>query len=190
MDVSVDVLSLKSNVTGDYIMTYLEDYKKVCQRRRDAYTIHAAKLKYRHNIVTIPLLVLTSGTSVLAALELDRVIVTSLGASSAVLTAVQRFCAYAERSENASMISKGYSKIIRRIESLKMYLLSDSTSVNPNFFSKCIQEIQNDIDTMVEQAIDVPFQLITLINTVNGCVCFKKILGTGKTQPKIPDSFS
>ena len=189
MDVSVDILTLKSNVNDDYIFTFLDKYKQYCQRHRDAYNIHSTKLKYRHNLLTIPLLTLTSGTSVLSALEVNRNIVTALGASAAVLTGVQRFCAYAERAENSSMIAKGYAKIVRRIESLKMYIRSGSTSVNPNFFSKSVEEIQKEIDAMTEQAIDVPFQLLKLINTVDGCICFECIGGTKKTLPKIPETF-
>ena len=45
MDVSVDILTLKSNVDNDYIITFLDKYKQYCQRHRDAYNIHSTKLK-------------------------------------------------------------------------------------------------------------------------------------------------
>ena len=190
MEITVNVETLKSNTQEDYMLTYLDEYKKVCQQRRDAYNIHSAKLKHRHNFITIPLLVVTSGTSVLAALQLDRIIVTSLGAGAAILTAVQRFCAYAERAENSSMTSKGYSRMVNKIETLKMYIRSNATTVQPEYYTKCIREIQQDIDSITEQAIDVPYSLLHLVTTVDACVCFGKVLGTQSTPPKIPELFA
>jgi hypothetical protein len=61
---------------------WLSETKKVCQRNRDAYNVHSEKLRFRHNLISIPLLAITSGTSVVAALQINTVLTTVLGAAA------------------------------------------------------------------------------------------------------------
>jgi hypothetical protein len=53
----------------DYIVKYLTDYEERYTQFRDAYNIHAVHLKNRHNLITLPLLVITSSTGVIASLD-------------------------------------------------------------------------------------------------------------------------
>jgi hypothetical protein len=198
-EIRVDIGALKEKLLKysfkckflDYMFEYLTNYKKMCQRRRDAYNIFSTKLKYRHNLISIPLIAVTSGTSVIAALSINKIIVTSLGALAAVLTAVQRFCAYAERAENARMIAKGHSKISRKIEDAILYIKSGATFVDPALFTKQIEDIQKDYEAVNQQANDIPWELLQYIDTVDSHIgCFFPVHGTHRPQiPPMSESF-
>jgi len=163
----------QGDVSDEVLKKYLEDYASLCKRYRDAYNIHAVHLKNRHNMITFPLLVITSATGVIASFDSPKTAGVIVGAASAVLTAIQRYCSYAERSENARMTAKSHAKIIRKIEN--MLLIIESSTVNtPNvLFSKFLREIQSEIDSTHENAKDVPWELLKYIDTIDARVgCF------------------
>jgi hypothetical protein len=162
----------------DYLNVYLENFEKMCEQHRDAYNIHAVKLKNRHNLITLPLLIITSATGVIASLSIDRVAGIVVGASSAVLTAVQRYCSYAERSENARMTAKSYARIIRKIENIKLIIKSETVSTSPELFAKFLREIQAEIDSAQENANDVPWEILQYIDTIDATLCCVSIKGT------------
>jgi hypothetical protein len=145
--ITIDALRV-SNVASnalpetDYFYYWLSETRKTCQRNRDAYNVHSEKLRFRHNLVSIPLLAITSGTSVVAALQVNTVLTTVLGAAAAVSTAVQRFCAFAERAENARMTAKGFARIARNIESALLYIRSPAFTPEPLFYTKFVEEIK------------------------------------------------
>ena len=121
-DVSINVDVLKSDITQDYLIHYLEKRASHCRQRRQAYWEHFSSMKFRHNLISIPLLVLSSGTGVTSAAQLNGnvkdevgILVTVLGVSSAILTAVQRYCAYSERAENSKLMAKSWGRLSRRI---------------------------------------------------------------------------
>lgn len=207
-EITIDISTLRSNFQSnvatdagvssfsnvrslDYMFQYLDEYKKMCQRRRDAYNLHSTKLRHRHNLVSIPLLALTSTTSVIAALQMDKIVVTSLGAASAVFTAIQRFCSYAERAENSRMVAKGFSKITRKIEDTLMYIKSSAASVDVTVFTKLIEDIQRDFEATNQQAHEVPWELLQYINTVDSNMwCFYSVVGTkGRKEDETKQMF-
>ena len=170
--ISIDALrvsNVESNVlpTTDYFYYWLAESKKVCQRNRDAYNVHSEKLRFRHNLISIPLLAITSGTSVVAALQVNTVLTTVLGAAAAVSTAIQRFCAFAERAENARMTAKGFARIARNIESALLYVRSPAIVPEPLFYTKLVEEIKKDLDHVTEQATEVPWELLKFIETLD-----------------------
>ena len=114
------------------------DLKTICQKSRDAYELHAVHLKNRHNIITFPLLILTSATAVISSIYVQKIV----GVASAILTAVQCYCAYSERSENARMTAKSFGRIIR------------------NMKSKSVTEILSEMDCAHENAKDIPWELL------------------------------
>ena len=109
----------------------------ICQKSMNAYDIHAVQLNNMHNMITFPLLFLTSATAFISNIYIQR----TLGAASAILTAVQYYCAYPERAENARMTAKNFEKIIRTMK------------------SKTLVEIQSEIDSTHETANDIPWDL-------------------------------
>lgn len=146
----------------DYLFEYLKSYEDLCARYRDVYNVHALKLRNRHNYVSVPLLVVTSATGVIASVQTFRTPGILVGAFSAILTAVQRYCAYAERAENARMTAKSHAKIIRKIENVKLVMKSDTVHATPEIFAKYIREIQTEIDSAQENASEVPWELLNV----------------------------
>lgn len=159
---------------------YLNDYENLCKRYRDAYNIHAVHLKNRHNFITFPLLVITSATGVIASLDIPKTAGVIVGATSAILTAIQRYCSYAERSENARMIAKSHAKIIRKIENMKLIMDSPTVTTTNDMFSKFLREIQSEIDSTHENAKDVPWELLKYIDTIDAKVGCFPVKGTGQ----------
>ena len=162
----------------DYLDDYLNNYESLCTRYRDAYDIFAVKLKNRHNMITLPLLVITSATGVIASLQINRIVGIIVGASSAVLTAVQRYCSYAERSENARMTAKTYAKTIRKIGNMKLIRRSEMVMTSNDIFAKFLREVQAEIDSAQENAQDVPWELLQYIDTIDAAVCCFPVKGT------------
>ena len=166
------------NAHVDYLDEYLDHYETLCTRYRDAYNIFAVKLKNRHNMITLPLLVITSATGVIASLQINRITGIIVGASSAVLTAVQRYCSYAERSENARMTAKSYSKTIRKIGNMKLIRRSEMVMTSNDIFAKFLREVQAEVDSAQENAQDVPWELLQYIDTIDTSVCCFQVKGT------------
>jgi hypothetical protein len=173
----------------DYIVKYLDNYEKRYAQFRDAYNIHAVHLKNRHNLITLPLLVITSATGVIASLDsIPKSVGIVVGATSAVLTAIQRYCAYAERSENARLTAKSYSKIINKIENMRLSMNSKVIqSVSAEMFSKFIREIQGLSNSTRENAIDVPWELLKYIDTLDAKVCCIPVAGLAPKADPVPD---
>jgi hypothetical protein len=163
----------------DKLKGHLGYLKVLCQKSRDAYDIHAVHLRNRHNFITFPLLIITSATGVIAGADWSRTAGVIVGASSAVLTAVQRYCAYSERAENARMTAKSHSKIIRKIENLELAMVSNIVKITQEMFIKNLSEIQSEIDSTHENAKDIPWELLKYIDTVDAKVCCIPIKGKG-----------
>ena len=166
----------------DKLKGHLGYFKVISRKCRDAYDIHAVHLKNRHNMITFPLLIITSGTGVIASLDVQKVAGILVGAASAVLTAVQRYCAYSERSENARMTAKSFAKIIRKIENLELAMESKIVEVSDEMKAKTLSEIQSEMDSVHENAKDVPWELLKYIETIDAKVCCVSVKGTSLNQ--------
>lgn len=162
----------------DKLKGHLGYFKVLGKKARDAYDIHAVHMRNRHNLITFPLLIITSATGVIAGADWSRTAGVIVGASSAILTAVQRYCAYSERSENARMTAKSHSKIIRKIENLELAMDSKIVTISQEMFVKYLSEIQSEIDSTHENAKDVPWELLKYIETVDAKVCCFSVKGT------------
>ena len=165
-DVIINVDVLKNETPRDYLIHYLEKRASHCRLRRQAYWEHFSSMKFKHNVISIPLLIVSSGTGVASAAQLNGhvtdeigILVTVLGVSSAILTAVQRYCGYSERAENSKLMAKSWGRLSRRIENTLLFVKSKATSVNDTVFTKMVEEIQKDIDAVAQQAEDIPSKL-------------------------------
>ena len=176
----------ETDVQNDYVVKYLDNYKRRYSFFRDAWNVHAVHLKNRHNLITFPLLVITSATSVIAGLDsVPKAVGIVVGAASAVLTAIQRYCAYAERSENARMTAKSYSKILNKIENMKLSMNSKVIqSVSQEMFSKFLREIQSLSNSTREAALEIPWEVLKYINTLDAEVCCVPVAGRKAKEAK------
>ena len=161
----------------DSLKDYLKKYKKICEKCRDAYDIHAVHLKIKHDLVTVPLLIITSATGVIAGLNISSTVGIIVGAASAVITAIQRYCGYAERSENARMTAKNHARIIRKIDNMFLVMDSNIVQISREMFSKFLRDIQSEIDSTHENAKDIPWELLKYINTIDASICCIPIAG-------------
>ena len=161
----------------DSLKDYLKKYKNICEKCRDAYDIHAVHLKIKHDLVTVPLLIITSATGVIAGLNISSTVGIIVGAASAVITAIQRYCGYAERSENARMTAKNHSRIIRKIDNMFLVMDSNIVNISKEMFSKFLRDIQSEIDSTNENAKDIPWELLKYINTIDASICCIPIAG-------------
>ena len=178
-EVYINVESLK-NHQKDYLMTYLNKYKDMCKHNRNAYNIHSSRLKQYQNMMSVPALILTSATGVIAALQLEnKYIGISVGGASAIITAFQRYFAFSERAENARLTAKGFGKIARDIKDTIMFVRSDAVVVDSYTFTKYIEEIQRNIGNVSEQASDIPPEIIRTLEQAQtkftGCIKMSKI---------------
>jgi hypothetical protein len=173
--------------TNDYVIEYLDRYKNTYSRFRDAYNVHAVHLKNRHNFITFPLLVITSATGVIAGLDsLPRTAGVVVGAASAVLTAIQRYCCYAERSENARMTAKSYSKIINKIQAIKLSMKSKVLeNMSKDMFANLIREIQGLSNSTRENALEMPWELLKYIDTIDAQVCCLPVAGIKEKKSSV-----
>ena len=167
---------------ADKLKGHLGYFKVICQKSRDAYDIHVVHLHNRHNLITFPLLIITSATGVIASVDVPKAAGIVVGAASAVLTAVQRYCAYSERSENARMTAKSFSKLIRKIENLELAMESNIVDMTTEMKAKYLAEIQSEMDSVHENAKDIPWELLQYIDTVDAEVCCTPV--KGKTPKK------
>ena len=165
---------------SDKLKGHLGYFKVICQKSRDAYDIHAVHLKNRHNMITFPLLVITSATGVIASVDIQKTVGIIVGAASAVLTAIQRYCAYSERSENARMTAKSFSKLIRKIENLELAMDSRLVEMSEEMKAKNLAEIQSEMDSAHENAKDIPWELLKYIDTIDAKVCCIPVKGPVK----------
>jgi len=163
----------------DYIVEYLDHhYDRYC-KFRDAYNVHAVHLKNRHDLITLPLLIITSATGVIASLDLPKPVGIVVGAASAVLTAVQRYCAFSERSENARWTAKSYSKILGDISNMRLHMQSNvyANTMTSENLSKFVSEIQIQVNSTRENALEIPWEILKYIDTLDTRVCCMPVAG-------------
>ena len=165
-DVNIVVNELKQDRT-DALLRHLQARREDCEDRRRAYWLFHRTMRTRHNWLSIPLLMVSSATGVVSAAQLnsngnrDIIIGTTvLGVLSAVLTAVQRYCAFSERAENAKLMAKSWSRICRKIENTIIYIFSNACKIDDTVFTKLVEEIQKDVESVAQQADDMPVTLL------------------------------
>lgn len=157
-DIQIDIESLKKN-TRDALLRHLEYYQELCICNRETYKNYAKIAKFFHDITSLNALVISTVLGIITSLgEAPRYKYTSMSLSAflACISGVQRFLAFAEKSENARLIAKGFDKIERDIGQAIMYVNSDAIKIDSRTFTKYVEEIQRNIATVSEQAIQSP----------------------------------
>lgn len=157
-DIQINIETLKKN-TRDALLDHLLHYQNVCICNRETYKNYAKIAKFFHDITSLNALVISTILGIITSLgDEPRYKYTnmSLSAFLACISGVQRFLAFAEKSENARLIAKGFDKIERDIGQVIMYVNSDAIKIDSRTFTKYVEEIQRNIATVSEQAIQSP----------------------------------
>lgn len=170
----VSVPTLKENTT-DELLAHLNKYKKTSDLKRDSYWLHHETIRRRNNILTIPLLIVSSATGVVSTLQLNEKIrdqinylVLVLGVSTGVLTALHKYFNYAERAENAKMTAKTWGRITRKIDNSIAFVKSSATQIHSTVFTRIVEDIYKEIDDTAQQAHDVPDALLNNMGEKKG----------------------
>jgi hypothetical protein len=163
----LDIEELKKRYKIDSIPFHLWYIALDCKKRRDAFWREYNKMKHWNNIVSIPLLFVTSITGVTSVANTTDtgsralpVIISIFGVSSAILTALQKYFKYSERAENCKHLARNYGRISRKIENMMVLVESKAIKLEPNKFLTFMEDIQKDIDTLFAETDDCPKELI------------------------------
>jgi hypothetical protein len=161
-DFVVDIDVFKKSFHNDPLQFHLKARILDCKKRREAYWEHYSNMRYRNNLIGIPLLVLSSGTGVTSIAQIHStskwlvILTTILGVTSAFITSLQRYMRYSERAEQAKYLAKNYGRIARKIEDFMIFIESKSSKVDPTSFNNFIKEMHKDIQTLTQEADDMP----------------------------------
>jgi hypothetical protein len=166
-DASIDVDALKGNYRNDSLPYHLWTVALDCKKKRDAFWRWSRRMKFSNNILSIPLLLLSSGAGLTSMAQLGTqanttlsALVTVFGVTSAALTAFQRYFRYAERAEQGKHMAKNYARIARRIESTLIMVGSKVTKLDAKEFENFMEEVQQELDSLIQETEEVPKELM------------------------------
>lgn len=166
---AVDIQELKKKLNVDSLPNHLWYVTLDCKRRRDAFWRYHSQLKFKSNLVSIPLLFISSVTGVTSVANLGTttaaptalpIAVSVFGVSSAIITALQRYFRYSERAERARHLAKTYGRIARRIENMMVLIESSAITMQPEAFIKFVEDVQKDTDSLIQETDELPKELI------------------------------
>lgn len=164
----VRVTDLKQTYQYDRLASYLYELALDCKKRRDGFWTQFIQLRFRNNLISIPLIIVSSLTGVTSVANVNTrenfalsITVSVFGVSSAVLSAIQKYFGFAERAEHSRNIAKTYGRIARRIENMMTYIESYSVEVGDETFIKFVEEVEKDIDILLQDVNDNPRHFIT-----------------------------
>jgi hypothetical protein len=163
--VAIDMNKLKESFDSDPLSFHLTSRILLCKKRREAFWEHYSKMRWRNNLIGIPLLILSSGTGVSSVAQIHSpsqwliILTTVLGVLSAFVTSLQRYMQYSERAEKARYLAKNYGRIATKIEDFIIFIESGSTKVEEESFNNFIKEMHKDIETLTQEADDMPATL-------------------------------
>lgn len=170
----IDLDILKSKYNHDSLPHHLWYMALDCKRRRDAFWRHHKHMRVKSNIIGIPLLILSSVSGITSVLQVgnvetgDRIsmglslpiAVSFFSVSAAILTALQKYFRYAERSEHSKHMAKNYARISKRIENNLVLIESAAIKMEPSTFLKFMEEVQKDTESLLQETDDMPKELI------------------------------
>lgn len=168
MDLTIHVADLKRSFRTDRLASYLYELALDCKKRRDGFWTQFLALRLQHNLISLPLIVVSSITGVTSVANINAtnnrplaITVSVFGISAALLSAVQKYFSFAERAEHSRNIAKTYGRIARRIENMMTYIESASVQIRDDHFVKFVEDIEKDIDVLLQDVNDNPKHLIT-----------------------------
>jgi len=187
MDKVIDLDTLKKKYTEDALPYHIWSVALDCKQRSLAFWLHCMRMKFRHNVISIPLLIFSSVTGVSSVAQIGSsgtnyglsVIVTIFGVTTAILTALQRYFRYSERAEESKYMAKNYAKISRMIQHNMTLVESNAIQFQPEAFLKFVEGFHKEIDTILSEATDLPHELLPRREASGNC-CSSNQVRRGK----------
>lgn len=174
----IDLDILKQKYVHDSLPHHLWYLALDCKKRRDAFWRHYRRMRIRNNMISIPLLVTTglSGITSIAqvgTVEKDKtyvpaglpIVISIFSMSAAILTTLQRYFHYAERAEHCKNMAKNYARLAKRIENNLVLIESAAVKIEPTTFLKFMEDVQKDVESLLQQMEELPYELITNTKT-------------------------
>lgn len=171
----IDLDILKLNYNHDSLPHHLWYMALDCKRRRDAFWRHYKRMKLFHNMISIPLLILSSVSGITSVLQVGNIesndklstgrslpiAVSCFSVSAALVTALQKYFRFTERSEHSKHMAKNYARISKRIENNLVLIESAAVKIEPSTFLKFMEDVQKDTESLLQETDDMPKELIS-----------------------------
>jgi hypothetical protein len=145
--------------------------------RRDAYWTEYYDYCFKNNLLSIPLIVISSLTGVATIANvgttLDPVVIgwlsTGLAFTTSMLAALQRYFKYGERAEQCKAIAKNYTRIAYNIEfTTNLFNAAETKEIERIVdFSKIIRK---DLELLINETNDIPSMFIESVEPDVVCV--------------------
>ena len=195
MDQEIDLAKLKETYRADPLTYHIWSVAADCKVRSRAFWQHFVRMKRRHNWISVPLLVLSSGTGVSSVAQIGgsdaataralSILVTVLGVSVAILTALQRFLRYSERAEESRYMARNYAKIARAIQYNMTLVESQAIVFKPEAFLKFVESFHKDMDGLLGEATDLPHELLSRRASLRGWLGLRGARGGTGEAPRV-----
>lgn len=180
---TVDVQT-SAQATVAKITKHLWIWAGKCKTRRDAYWSEHYRYYIKNNWISIPLIVLSSLTSVVSVTNIGTAYnseslawsSTALAFGTSVLAALQRYFKYGERAEQCKAVAKNYTRIAYMIE-----FTTNLLTASPHRYEKAEMEklaifaetVRKDLELVINDTNDIPelFKGVADLPSVGNPIC-------------------
>ena len=167
---SVNLLTINRNtITYELIYTAIK-----CDVNSCIYREYSSYLSFCSNLIAFPLIVFTSILGIVATMqtvELDdkenylhtnstsKIIISILSILVAIMSGLQKYCKYAERTEITKGYAKNFEKLGYSIENF-LYEIKNKTNTTQNeIFDKLTSNMFKDFEILITECDDQPYNM-------------------------------
>lgn len=137
--------------------------------KRNIYWSNHRTLRFRNHCLSIPLLFLTSFTAATSSAQASgfnnnikdlSIVISVFGVSSAILTALQKYMRFAERSETSKYISKMYGLIASKVKGQIEIILAGHNLPTQEDYNEFLDDINQEAQALQLEIDIVPKDLM------------------------------
>lgn len=146
---------------------YLWILARDCKLQKRAYWKQYYKYKKYNNIISIPTLIISSGTGITSVAQFGTSesyrnvltwCVTICSITATVLTTIQRYFRFGERATLSKSIAKSYNRLAQKIQSTLQIYESDILE-KPDLYQFYIS-VQKELDVIITELDDIPLDIV------------------------------
>jgi hypothetical protein len=139
------------------------------ENKRNIYWSNHRKLRFRSHCLSIPLLILTSFTAATSSAQASgingdmkdlSIVISIFGVSSAILTALQKYLRFEERSGTSKYISKMYGLIASKVKGQIEIILAGHNLPTQEDYNKFLDDINQEAQALQLEIDIVPKDLM------------------------------
>lgn len=156
-------IKMSKNATNK-VITQLWIWVKDCKLKRNAYWKLYYSYQKWNNVLSIPLLLISSATGITSVAQLNNSgasmewVVAVLGVLSTAFAAFQRYFRYGEKAEQSKGVAKRYALLARKGElHANMF---DNNQINMNDIATFMEEFRKELDSLLQETDDVPEEIL------------------------------